>query len=230
MSEDNPICRILNVDIPDMVYTGEGFEIDVRYINDGGRGPTFVRTRDRLGNIWTRIDNPEHETGDGNLGFHTYATMPNEHYMFQLEVGYGTAIDPIEITDTMMIFITNIERPAPAPGETVFNLSLVWPIVCLMPVIDMGFMPGQTLTKESPIVSLMESAPVHRISFYVTGKGGVPDLNPQFTVDGVKWLPTHVYEIAGGQTIMFGITATMTPEIPPGGYQFKVGVIKREVL
>lgn len=230
MSEENPICKILSIETPDMVYTGEGFEIDIRYINDGATGPTFIRMRDRLGNIYTNIDKEVHETGDGSSGFHQYQTMPKEHFIFQLEVGYGTAMNPIEITDTTMLFVINIEQPAPAPGRTTFNLSLVWPIVCAMPVIDMGFMPGQTLTKEAPVVSLLESAPVHKISFNVTGKGGVPDLNPQFTVDGEKWLPNCIYEIAGGQTIMFGITATLPVDMPAKGYQFRVGIIKREVL
>lgn len=142
MSEENPTCKILSVDVPYLAKTGEGIQIDVRYINEGPTGPTFVRTRDRLGNIWTSIDKPDHETGDGSPGFHTYATMPQEHYVFQLEVGYGTSMNPTEITDSKTLLILNAELPPPQEGETIINLNLVYPIISLTPIIDMNFSPG----------------------------------------------------------------------------------------
>lgn len=79
-------------------------------------------------------------------------------------------------------------------------------------------------------MSPIESAPVHVISFNVTGKGNVPELDPEFMVDGEKWIPSNTYEIAGGQTIIFGIMATMPMELPAKGYQFRVKAWIREVL
>lgn len=222
-------CEIVTVTAPISAVTGEGIQIDVRYINEGATGPTFIRTRDRLGNIWTRINKSNHETGDGSLGFFTSATMPNEHYVFLVEVGHGTALDPIEITDTAVLFILNSGLPPLEPGKTVINLNIVFPIVALTPIIDMSISPGQTITTEVPIVSLMECAPIHKISFAVTGEGGVPDLDPQFTVDGEEWNRTATYDIAGGQTIIFGITATLPTEFSAKSYKFTVTPYIREV-
>ena len=222
-------CEIVNISAPVSAKTGDGIQIDVRYINTGATGPTFIRTKDRLGNILTRIDTLYHETGDGSLGFYTYATMPEEHYIFQLEVGYGTALEPIEITDTAVLFILNTELPPLEPGETVINLNIVFPIVALTPIIDMNISPGQTITTDVLIVSLMESAPLQKISFAVTGQGGVPDLNPSFTVDGESWNRTATYDIVGGQTIIFSVTATLPTEFSAKAYKFTVTPIIREV-
>ncbi len=224
-------CRILKVEAPKLAKTGDGFQIDVRYINDGKTADTFVRTLDRLGNVITRIDNSNHATGDGTLGFHIYGTMTKMHYLYLLEVGYGTCMNPIEITDSKMILVINTDASPLTPGEMVFNPSINWPIVCGIEYISMMGAPGQTITQEAPVISLMESAPVHKITFNVTGTGGVTDLNPQFTVDGITWKKYEAYDIAGNQTIMFGITVTMPIEVDPSNdYRFRVSVIKQEVL
>ena len=222
-------CEIVTISAPVSAETGEGILIDVRYINVGSTGPTFIRTRDRLGNIWTRIDALHHETGDGSLGFFTSDTMPNEHYIFQVEVGYGTALDPIEITDTAVLFILNSGVSPLELGETVINLNVVFPIVALTPIIDLNICPGQTITTDILIVSLMESAPLQKISFAVTGQGGVPDLNPSFTVDGESWNRTATYDIVGGQMIIFSVTATLPIEFSAKAYKFTVTPIIREV-
>ncbi len=228
MSE--PTCRILSVDIPALAKTGDGFQIDVRYINDGETADTFVRTLDRLGNICTRIDNPDHETGDGSLGFHTYATMPKVHYIFQLEVGYGTCMNPIEITDCRTILVTNTDLPPPNPGEMIFIPRIVWPIVCSMEYILMNGAPGQTITREGLISSKDSSAPVQKISLNIQTKDG-SELGPKFTVDGETHNNSKIYEIDGGQTIILAITATLpTVMLPDKDYRFRVIVEKLEIL
>jgi len=215
-----------------MVYTGEGFEIDVRYTNDGPTAPSFIRTRDRMGNVLTRIDNPTHETGDGDLGFHLYATMPDEHFIEQLEVGYGTAMNPSEITDVMILFIINIKKPAPPPGMTIFRMEYEWPIILWSPLVVMGFLPGQTITKTTTIESLRTDAPIHKITLGIQSMYGdnIADVNPLFTVDGVKYKSGTVLEIAGGEALTFGITGTMTPDMPKKKYHFAVIMKKVEVL
>ena len=219
-------CRILKVEIPSFAKTSDGIQIDVKYINDGSTGPTFIRTLDRLGNICIRIDNPDHENGDGDLGFHTYATMPKTHYIFKLEVGYGTCINPLEVTDRRTILIINTDLPPPTPGEMIFVPRIVWPIVCDMEYISMDGAPGQTITREGEISSTDLSAPIQKIGINIQTKHG-SELNPKFAVDEEVHNNSKIYEIIGGQTITLAITATLPTEIlSDKDYGFIVTVTK----
>ena len=221
MSEETPTCRILPIDAPDMAKTGDSIRIDIRFINDGPTGPTFIRTRDRFGNIERYADTPEHETGDGSWGFTHRGTMPNSHYIYMVEVGHGIAVNPIEITDSKILFILNSEIPPLEDAEIVINLNVGYPVVALTPIIDMILSPGQTITKECLIVSPMESASVQRISFNADGKD-IEELSLVYTVNGEECNLSKIHEIASEQTITLGVSATLPVEMPTKAYQIRI--------
>jgi len=137
-SFEGPICEIVTVDAPEISTTGEGIEVDLRYTNNGPTGPTFLRMRDRLGNIVNFIDVSSHETGDSTKGLHIYWRMPNDHLIYQIEVGTGTSYEPTNITDTKVFFVINENVPMPEPGTTIINLNIVYPVVALTPIVNVN--------------------------------------------------------------------------------------------
>lgn len=220
------------IDAPEVVETGGDAAHDIRMVNNGPSGPTFLRLVDKLGNIVNKISTPNHETGDATIGFHSYHMMPKTHLILRIEVGIGTADDPVEVTDRDMLVILNIDLPAPDMNTVELQFELVYPVMmfpsAVVPIV--GY-PGQITYTSIFCKNLWEEAPTHKIQFNITIQGAIDteELKPSWTVDGVVHTNEAVYEIAGGQTIEIITTVTVPVEIPAGS-SIRIVPVKVEVV
>jgi len=220
------------IDAPEVVETGGDAAHDIRIVNNGLTGPTFLRLVDRLGNVVNKISTPDHETGDATIGFHCYQMMPETHLILRIEVGIGTADDPIEVTDRDLLVILNPDLPALDMNAIELQFELIYPVMMFpSPVVPIVGYPGQITRTSVFCKSLWEEAPAYKIKFNISISGSISpdDLNPSWTVDGVKHTNNAIYEIAGGQSIEIVTTVTIPVVVPTGSViritPVKVGVI-----
>lgn len=134
MSEENPICTITKLEYPDTMPVDGGLQVTLEYENTGAVGPTFYRAR-KPGTFDFKLmyDTENHVPGDLKSAT-GYIMVPEGHLIYQVEVGHGTWLNPIKITDTKMIIILHPEYPPPDPSDTTIRVDLVtppklWPVV-----------------------------------------------------------------------------------------------------
>jgi len=218
-------------DIPEVVETGGNAAHDLRMVNNGPSGPTFLRLVDKLGNIVNKISTPNHETGDATVGFYNYQMMPDTHLILRIEVGIGTADDPVEVTDRDLLVILNSDLPAPDMNTIELQFNLTYPVMMFpSPVVPIVGYPGQVTETSVFCKNLWSEAPTHKIKFNITISGPVDtnELNPSWLVDGVEHSNNSIYEIAGGQSIEI-VTIITIPEEVPAGCMIRIVPVKVEV-
>jgi len=218
-----PTCEVVTIDAPEFAITGEGIEVDLRYTNNGPTGPTFIRLRDRYGNIYSFIDYPNHESDDPTNGMHIYWAMPDEHLIYLVEVGTGSGSHPnANVTDTQMLVVLNENIQAPEPGTTIINITIVYPVIALSPIIDVSLLPGQTMNVTVRIVSLIATAPTQEIKYQIQTSADLNLIKTVWTHNGVLWVPTQTYEISGGDIHLLVLTITLPINTTTTNFTFRV--------
>ena len=224
-------CKIIgNITAPISANTGESVEIDIRYTNLGQTGPTFIRLVSPIGNLYSYIDVSAHQTDDATKGLHMYLTMPDENVIYQVEVGNGTALNPIDVTDIDLLVILNPSCPTPDMGIVEIQFNTIYPILMYPWLIPLKGYPGQTTITTLYCKSIMDVAPTYDICYTISTNADLSvvsttweiDVNPDDDVDGVKWTPTYSYPLAGGQTHELELTLTIPLAEPEAEYNFWV--------
>jgi len=222
VANSTPTCELITVVAPASSVTGEGIEVDLRYTNNGPTGPTFLRMRDRMGNIYNFIDIPTHETGDQTKGIHIYWSMPNDHLIYQIEIGTGTSYEPIKIINSTILVILNENIPAPEPGPAVINLNIVYPVIALNPTIDVNICPGQSINISILIVSIIDTAPTQLIKYHAQTNADPNIVTISWLHNDEPWIPSKSYEISGGETNTLILMVKLPIDVSETDYTFRV--------
>ena len=101
----NPFSKITKLEHPPTMPLDGELQIGLEYDNIGEPGPTFYRAR--TPGTWDfklMADIPIHKPGELVTAY-VYHAVPKGHLILQVEVGHGTWLNPIKITDTKMIII-----------------------------------------------------------------------------------------------------------------------------
>lgn len=219
-------CELVNITAPIFAVTGEGIEIDLRYTNLGQTGPTFIRMISPIGNLYSFIDITAHQTDDATKGLHMYLTMPEENVIYQIEVGNGTARNPIEVTDTDLLVIRNPSCQPPDMNTVEITVHTVYPIMMYPWLVPLKASPGQTTTTTLYCKSIESSAPTYDITYTISTNADLGSVSTTWTIDGETWVPSQSYPLAGGQTHELTLTMTIPLKEPDAKYTFWVTPIR----
>ena len=222
-------CEIVNVTAPIYADTGEGIEIDLRYTNLGQTGPTFIRLVTPIGNLYSFIDVAAHQTDDATKGLYMYLSMPNENVILQIEVGNGTARNPMEVTDTDLLVILNPSCETPDMNTVEVQFETIYPIMMYPWLVLVGSYPGQNMTATLYCKSILPSAPTYDISYSISTNADLSYVSATWTIDGDTWIPSQAYPLAGGQTHELKVTLTTSLEDPDAEYTFWVYPIRADI-
>ena len=222
-------CEIVNVAAPIYANTGEGIEIDLRYTNLGQTGPTFIRMISPIGNLYSYIDADAHQTNDATKGLYMYLTMPEENVIYQIEVGKGTARNPMEVTDTDLLVILNPSCPTPDMNTVEVQFESIYPIMMYPWLVLVGSYPGQNMTATLYCKSIIPTAPTYDITYSISTNADLSFVSADWTVDGETWTASQAYPLAGGQTHELEVTLVIPLDDPDAEYTFWVYPIRTDI-
>jgi len=228
------LCEIVSITAPTFAETGEGIEIDIRYTNLGQTGPTFIRLITPIGNLNNFVDVAEHQTGDESMGLHMYLTMPAENVIYQVEVGNGTAKDPISVTSIDLLVVLNPSCSPPDMNTVEVKFKTIYPIMMFPWLVLVGGYPGQTTTTTLYCKSIMEEAPTYDISYCISTNADLGfvsttweiDTDPTDEIEGVTWAPSQSYPLAGGERHELTLTLTIPSDGSEAEYNFWVSPVR----
>ncbi|HUW44783.1 MAG TPA: hypothetical protein VMW50_03215 [Dehalococcoidia bacterium] len=230
MSEENPICRITKLEHPYTMPIDGDLQIGIEYNNTSVEGPTFYRTRKP--GTWDfkmMADIPSHSPGELHGG-HTYYAVPKGHLILQVEVGHGTWLNPIKITDTKMIIILHPDYPAPDPSDTKVIVDIVTPPK-MWPVTQRFWAePGSTIMA-AWIYDNREGEHAWRVKYSRTTSVDIGVVPLDWVVNGAPFgSSSEVYEIAPGETHVIEVKASTPADYEPKLINFRVIPVNPELV
>ena len=229
MSEENPICTITKLEYPDTMPIDGDLQITIEYNNIGVAGSTFYRTRKP--GTWDfkmMADVPSHITGEPHGG-HTYYAVPEGHLIQQVEVGHGTWLNPIKITDTKMIIILHPDYPSPDPSDTQIIVDVVTP-PAMWPVTQrLWATPGSTIMA-SWVYDNREGEHTWEVK-YSRATSVDPSVVPlDWVMNSAPFgSPSEVYEIGPGETHVIEVKASIPVDYEPKLITFTVLPVNPEL-
>lgn len=223
MSEEKPICEITKLAYPNTMPIDGDLQIGIEYSNIGALGPTFYRARKP--GTWDfklMTDTQNHVPGDLHGG-HAYHMVPKGHLILQVEVGHGTWLNPIKITDTQMIIILHPEYPPPDPDDTQVIIDLATPPTMWAVSQRFWAAPGSTIMA-SWVYDNREGEHTWKLKYARTMDKIDPNVVPlDWVVNGKHWqTPEELFEVAPGETHVIEVKASIPDDYEPKYVGFAV--------
>lgn len=228
MSEGKPICKITALDYTAEIPEDRATQITMVYENFGIAGPTFYRMRKPGTWDFTMMgDTKNHVPGEPS-GSHAYYAAPQGHLILQLEVGYGTWLNPIEITDSAMIIILDPACPAPDVDDTKIVVDILHPPK-FWPVVQRFYIEPGAVISTAWVNDNRNGEQAWKMQFQRTQDG--PPVSMEWTVDKKPWTDRNtVFEIAPGETQLIELKATIPKNYEATELAFMVYPANRQLV
>jgi len=228
MSEENPICGITALDYTEEIPEDRGVQVTIVYENFGAAGPTFFRTR--TPGSWDfkmAGDIEKHATGEPHGG-HGYLTAPEGHLIFQVEVGYGTWLNPIKITDAATIVMIDPTCAPPEEDETEVIVYITRPPAFWSAAQTFWAEPG-TVISAAWVNDNRDGEHGWRMNFQRTLSVG--SLEWSWAVDGEPWTDKNErFEIGPRETQVIEMKATIPKNFKTSEISFMTYPVNRELV
>ena len=219
MSEPN--CTITKLEYPEEMPP-EFLQIALEYINTGVAGPTFYRMRKP--GTWDfkmMTDCPNHVPGELVTATVNH-NIPEGHMILQVEVGHGTWLSPIKITDTKMIIILNPNYPPPDPSDTQIIVDIVTPPT-MWPVTKRFWATPGSVIMASWIYDNREGEHAWTVKYHRGSSVDPSIVRLDWVVNGVPYISgSEVFEIAPEETHVIEVKAKIPANYEPKFVTFTV--------
>lgn len=228
MSEENPICTITVLDHPEEIPEDRAIQITIVYENFGITGPTFYRVRKPGTFDFTMMGDTENHVSGEPSGSHTYYAAPKGHLILQLEVGHGTWLNPIEITDSAMIIILDPACPAPDVDDTKIVVDIVHPPK-FWPVVQRFYIEPGAVISTAWINDNRHGEHTWKMQLQRALDG--PPVQMDWTVDNIPWTDRNtVFEIAPRERQVIELKATIPKSYDARELAFMVYPVNRKLV